>query len=67
MNIRMQILTRLAAGAAALCCIALAGAGSGGAALAAEPSPYAARAREVTEHIQKSFFDPRRAACISNR
>ena len=25
---------------------------------AAEPSPYAKRAREVTEHIQKTFFDP---------
>jgi hypothetical protein len=25
---------------------------------AAEPSPYANRAREVTEHIQKVFFDP---------
>jgi rhamnogalacturonyl hydrolase YesR len=29
-----------------------------GAARAAEPSPYAAHAREVTEHIQKIFFDP---------
>ncbi|MDB5351999.1 MAG: hypothetical protein JWN86_3246 [Planctomycetota bacterium] len=26
---------------------------------AAEPSHYAQRAREVTEHIQKNFFDPR--------
>jgi Glycosyl hydrolase family 76 len=25
---------------------------------AAEPSPYARRAREVTEHLQKVFFDP---------
>jgi len=30
-----------------------------GAALAGEPNPYASRAREVTEHIQRTFFDPR--------
>lgn len=30
-----------------------------GATQAAEPSPYALRAREVTEHIQKNLFDPR--------
>ena len=30
-----------------------------GAARADEPAPYARRAREVTEHIQKTFFDPR--------
>lgn len=29
-----------------------------GALRAAEPNQYAARAREVTEHIQKTFFDP---------
>lgn len=29
-----------------------------GATRAAEPSPYAQHAREVTEHIQKGFFDP---------
>ena len=29
-----------------------------GAARAAEPSQYARHAREVTEHIQKNFFDP---------
>jgi glycosyl hydrolase family 76 len=27
--------------------------------LADEPSPYAARAREVTEHTQRTFFDPK--------
>ena len=27
--------------------------------LASEPSEYAARAREVTEHIQAKFFDPK--------
>ena len=30
-----------------------------GAAGAEEPVPYDRRAREVTEHIQKTFFDPR--------
>ncbi len=29
-----------------------------GATQAAEPNPYAAQAQEVTEHIQKTFFDP---------
>ena len=29
-----------------------------GAARSAEPNPYVAHAREVTEHIQKTFFDP---------
>jgi rhamnogalacturonyl hydrolase YesR len=32
---------------------------SAGTAPASEPDEYARRAREVTEHIQKNFFDPR--------
>ncbi len=34
-------------------------ASSSGIALAEEPSPYAARAREVTEHIRRTFYDPK--------
>jgi hypothetical protein len=42
-----------------LSCLLAATSALSAAALADEPSPYAARAREVTEHIRHTFYDPK--------